>query len=58
MNTVDMFNTLAPEPNLIFLMFRAVEITMDSGVDDRVVDIPGSENIVTDALSCSLFEAA
>lgn len=58
MNTVDVFNTLAPEPGLIPLMFRAVEIMMESGVDVRVVHIPGSDNTVADALSRSLFDVA
>ena len=58
MNTVDMFNTLAPEPLFILLMIRAVEIMMDHGVDIRVVHIPGVENHVADALSQSLLDAA
>ena len=58
MNTVDMFNTMAPETDLIPLMFRAIEIMMNSGVDVRVVHIPGVDNIVADALSCSLFDMA
>ncbi len=58
MNTVDMFNTLAPEPLFILLMIRAVEIMMDHGVDIRVVHIPRVENHVADALSRSLLDAA
>src|SRR5258708_1053344 len=57
MNTVDMFNTLTPEPPFVLLMIWAVEIMMDHGVDIRVVHIPGVENHVADALSRSLLDA-
>ena len=58
MNTVDIFNTLAPEPNLTPLMMRAVEVMMEKGVDVHVIHIPGVENVVADALSRSLFNTA
>ena len=58
MNTVDMFNTMAPDQAQILLMIRAVEIMLDCGVDVRVTHIPGSENRVADALSRSLLDAA
>ena len=58
MNTVDIFHSLAADPNYILLLFKAVEIMMDLGVDVRVVHIPGTQNAVADALSRLLFQVA
>ena len=46
MNTVDIFNTLVPEPPLILLIFQAVEVMMQSGVDIQVMHIP-SDSVKT-----------
>src|SRR5258708_37472879 len=51
MNTIDIFHSLAAEPNHVLLLLRAVELMMDFGVDVWVVHIPGSENVVADTLS-------
>jgi len=56
MNTVDIFHSLATNPNYILLLFWAVEIMMDFGVNVWVVHIPGTENVIVDALSCLLFQ--
>src|SRR5258707_4526490 len=56
MNTVDIFHSLAADPNYILLLFWAVEIMMDFGVDVQVVHIPGTKNVIVDALSCLLFQ--
>ena len=37
-------------------MLYAVEVMMNQNVDVQVVHIPGSENLIADALSCSLFD--
>jgi len=58
MNMVDIFHSLAADPNYILLLFKAVEIMMDFGVDVQVVHIPGSENAIVDALSHLLFQVA
>ena len=51
MNTVDIFHSLAAEPNYITLLFKAIEIMMDFGLDLHVIHVPGSQNIIADALS-------
>ena len=51
MNTVDIFHSLAAQPNYVLLLFQVVETMMDSGVDVRVVHIPGDKNTIADALS-------
>jgi hypothetical protein len=55
MNTVHIFHTLAATPNYIPLLFFAVELTMDFGVDVHIALLPGSENTINDALSYLLF---
>ncbi len=55
MNTIDIFHSLAAEPNYVLLLLRAVKLMMDFGVDVQVVHIPGSKNVVADALSQLLF---
>ncbi len=58
MNTVEIWHSLAPQGNNILLMLYAVEVMMDHNIDIRVVHIPGSENLIADALSRSLFDTA
>ena len=58
MNTIDIFHSLVANPNYVLLLFKAVEIMMDFGVDIRVVHIPSDENAIADALSCLLFQVA
>ena len=58
MNTVDIFHSLAAEPNYVSLLLKAVEIMMDFGIEVQVVHIPGVENVVANALSQLLFQVA
>ena len=58
MNTVDIFHSLAANPNYILLLFKAVEIMIDFGVDVWVVHVPGTKNTIADALSHLLFQVA
>ena len=51
MNTVEIWHSLAPQGDNIPLMLYAVEVMMDHNIDIRVVHIPGSENLIADALS-------
>ncbi len=56
MNTVDIWHLLTPQSDNIPLMLYAVEVMMDCNIDIRVVHIPGSEILVANALSQSLFD--
>ena len=57
MNTVDIFNTLAPESPYVPLMLGAIKV-MDRGVDVWAAHLSGSDNVVADSLSLSLFDIA
>ena len=58
MNTIEIWHSLAPQNDNIPLMLYAVELMMDQNINIQVVHILGSENLVADALSCSLFHTA
>jgi len=51
MNTFDIFNSLAAAPPYNRILMSAVDVIIGSGIDLRVVWIPGEENAVADALS-------
>jgi len=50
-NTVEIFNSLAAQPDYNEILKAAVDIIIEHNVDLRVIHIPGSENVVADALS-------
>ncbi|KAJ3831738.1 hypothetical protein F5878DRAFT_495871, partial [Lentinula raphanica] len=50
-NTVDMFNSLSALPLYNPILLSAVDILIKHDIDLRVIHIPGSENVVADALS-------
>ena len=56
MNMVDIFHSLTANLNYILLLFWAVKIMMDFGVDVWVVHIPGTKDVIVDALSHLLFQ--
>ncbi len=58
MNTVNIFHSLAAEPNYVSLLLKAVKLMMDFSVDVWVIHIPGTKNVVADALSQFLFPVA
>ncbi|KAG9218369.1 hypothetical protein CCMSSC00406_0007260 [Pleurotus cornucopiae] len=58
MNTVQIFDSMQADKPYNSILFAACDILIASNIDLRVYHIPGSENIVTDALSRSLFHVA
>ncbi len=54
-NTVSIFNSLKASPVYNPILKSAVDVMISHSIDLRVLHIPGSENDVTDALSCSDF---
>src|SRR5438034_2172260 len=48
MNTFDIFNSLAAAPPYNRILMSAVDVIIGSGIDLRVVWIPGEENAVAD----------
>ncbi len=57
-NTVDIFNLLRASPTYNPILKSAVDVMISHGIDLQVLHIPGSENDVADALSCSQFSRA
>ncbi|KAL4252527.1 hypothetical protein AB1N83_014297 [Pleurotus pulmonarius] len=58
MNTVQIFDSMRADKPYNAILFAACDILIASNIDLRVYHIPGSENIVADALSRSLFHVA
>ena len=58
MNMVNIWHSLAPLDDYALLLLYRVEIMMDYSVDVWVTHIPGTDNMVTNALSRSLFDTA
>ena len=50
MNMVDIFHSLFAEPDYILLLLRAVEVMMDKEIKVSMVHIPGTENLIADAV--------
>ncbi len=57
-NTVDIFNSLRASPNYNPILKSAVDVMISHSIDLHILHIPGSENDVADALSCSQFSRA
>ncbi|KAF5372088.1 hypothetical protein D9758_004963 [Tetrapyrgos nigripes] len=55
-NTVSMFNSLHAKPDYNPLLITAMNILLDTNMQLRVLHIPGSSNVVADAISRSKFE--
>ncbi|KAF9528414.1 hypothetical protein CPB83DRAFT_791773, partial [Crepidotus variabilis] len=58
MNTVDIFNSLQCLPNFNIILKAAVDILYSGEHDMRVLHVPGTENIVADALSRGRLDVA
>ncbi|KIK62342.1 hypothetical protein GYMLUDRAFT_164971, partial [Collybiopsis luxurians FD-317 M1] len=50
-NTVDMFSSLSALPDYNPVLIAAVDIMVEFHINLRVMHIPGSENVMADALS-------
>ncbi|PBK86064.1 hypothetical protein ARMGADRAFT_1047939 [Armillaria gallica] len=57
-NTVNVFNSLRASPTYNPILKSTVNILISHAIELRVLHIPGSENDVADALSCSQFSRA
>ena len=57
-NTVDMFNSLCCPPAYNFIVRFAADTLISSGINLRVIHVPGNENTVADALSRQDFAKA
>jgi hypothetical protein len=55
-NTVDMFHSLRTQPFYNPLLLTAVDLLRQFDVQLRVFHIPGSDNVVADALSRGRFD--
>ncbi|KAJ7928645.1 hypothetical protein B0H13DRAFT_1597274 [Mycena leptocephala] len=51
LNTYQIFDTLAALPAYNILLMKAVDLLVEHNIDLRVLHIPGTENIVADAIS-------
>ncbi|KAF5339663.1 hypothetical protein D9758_015593 [Tetrapyrgos nigripes] len=55
-NTVSIFNSLHAKPDYNPLLITAVNILLDNNIQLRVLHVPGNDNIIADAISCSNFD--
>jgi hypothetical protein len=51
MNTVDIFSSLRAKPSYNIILKPAVSLLLKHRVDLRVIHVPGTDNVVADALS-------
>jgi len=58
LNTVQIFNTLGCLPSYNHILRRSVDLLLSTGIDLRVLHVPGEQNSVADALSRCNFEKA
>ncbi|KAF5343376.1 hypothetical protein D9758_015628 [Tetrapyrgos nigripes] len=56
LNTVSMFNSLHAKPDYNPLLITAMNTLLDNNLQLRVLHIPGSENVIADAISRSNFD--
>ncbi|PPQ97796.1 hypothetical protein CVT26_012826 [Gymnopilus dilepis] len=57
-NTVQIFNSLRCDDKYNIILKSAVDVLIDSGIDLRVLHVPGDLNVVADALSRFQFQRA
>jgi len=58
LNTVQIFNTLGCLPSYNHILRRSIDLLLSTGIDIRILHVPGKQNSVADALSQCNFEKA